>query len=83
MLNAVQELTAGNAHSVTTEIPIIEHPSGDDPLIISVALKAIVLSIILAELGLTKDWMEGEGIDPVTNSLTSQILSLLCQVIST
>lgn len=55
VFNAVQELTAGNAHSVTTEIPVKEHPSRDDPLIISVALKAVVLSIVLAQLGLTKD----------------------------
>ena len=55
VLNAVQELTACYAHSMTTEIPIIEHPRGDDPFIISVALKAVVLTIVLAQLGLTKD----------------------------
>lgn len=55
VLNAVQELTASYAHSVTTEIPIIEHPRGDDPFIISVAFKAVVLTIVLTQLGLTKD----------------------------
>ncbi len=55
VLNAVQELTASYAHPMTTEIPIIEYPRGDDPFIISVTLKAVVLSIVLAQLGLTKD----------------------------
>jgi hypothetical protein len=55
VLNAIQELTASYTHPVTTEIPIIEHPRGDDPFIISVTLKAVVLTIVLAQFGLTKD----------------------------
>ena len=56
VLNPVQKLTAGDAHSVATEIPIIEHPRRDNPLIISVTLKTVVLTIVLAQLSLTKDY---------------------------
>ena len=59
MFDTVQKLTTGYANTMTTKIPIIEHSCGDDPLIISVALKAVVLTIVLAELGLTKDWGGG------------------------
>ena len=42
------------------EVPIKEHPSWDDSLVIGVTVKAIVVSIELAELGLAKDWWKGE-----------------------
>ena len=55
MFDAVEELTARYADSVPTEVPIIEHPRGDDPFIISMALKAVVLTVVPAKLGLAKD----------------------------
>ena len=38
-----------------SEVPIKEHPGRDDPLVITVTVIAVVLSVELAELGLTKN----------------------------
>ncbi len=42
--------------SILLEIPIKEHPGGDDPLVIDVTVEAVVVSIELAQFGLTEDW---------------------------
>ena len=53
-LNAVQKLGTGDADFVLPEIPVEENPGGDDPLVIVMAIKAVVLSVELAQLCLTK-----------------------------
>ena len=55
MLNSVEELTAGDADTMATEVPVVENSSRNDPFIVSVTFKAVVLAIVLAQLGLTKD----------------------------
>ena len=41
------------------EVPIEEHPGRDNSLIVKVTVKAVVLPVVLAQLGLTKDCRNG------------------------
>lgn len=54
--HTVQVFTTGQTHLVKPEVPIKEHPCRDNPLVITVTVIAVVLSIKLAEFGLAKNY---------------------------
>ena len=48
--NTVEKLAAGPTDTMAPEIPIKEHPGRDDSLVVNVAIKTVVLSVVLAQL---------------------------------
>ena len=40
--------------AVSPEVPIKEHPGGDDSLVVNVAVETVVLSVVLAQFGRSK-----------------------------